>query len=132
MSGFAGVIDEAILPPAGVDLRSKKEHLIWNRFTRAKEDWRNIDRIILATKVKIEEDIRAAQVEMDAVGMMFEKMRGTQIPNPLIAVIDILEWRQLAVIRSMLLNRTADDPRTIKGTAKEESETRTALKDVGG
>ena len=51
--------------------------------------------------VKMEADIRAAQVELDAVGMMIENKRGTQIPNQLISVIDTLEWRQLAVIRSM-------------------------------
>ncbi len=28
VAGFAGVIDDAILPPAGVELRSDKEHLI--------------------------------------------------------------------------------------------------------
>ena len=36
VAGFAGVIDDAILPPAGVELRSDKEHLIWNQFTRAR------------------------------------------------------------------------------------------------
>jgi len=51
--------------------------------------------------VKMEADIRAAQVELDAVGMMIENKRGTQIPNQLISVIDTLERRQLAVIRSM-------------------------------
>ena len=49
--------------------------------------------VMLAKIVKIESDIRAAQVEMDADGMMFENNRGTQIPNPLFAVIDTLEWR---------------------------------------
>ena len=37
VAGFAGVIDDAILPPAGVELRSDKEHLIWNQFTRARQ-----------------------------------------------------------------------------------------------
>ena len=37
VAGFAGVIDDAILPPAGVELRSEKEHLIWNQFTRPRE-----------------------------------------------------------------------------------------------
>jgi len=45
-------------------------------------------------------------------------------------VIDTLERRQLAVIRSMSLNQTASDPRTINGTAKVESEARAALKYV--
>ena len=89
-----------------------------------------MDLILLAKIVKMEADIRAAQMELDAVGMMVENKRGTQIPNPLISVIDTLE-RQLAVIRSMSVNLTAHDPRTINGTAKVENEARAALKDVG-
>ena len=77
----------------------------------------------------MEADIRAVQVELDAVGVMVENKRGTQIPNPLISVIDTLERRQLAVIRSMSLNQTAHDPRTINGNAKVESEARAALKE---
>ena len=87
VAGFAGIINDAMLPPAGV--------------------------------------------ELDAVSMMVENKRGTQMPNPLISVIDTLERRQLAVIRSMSLNQTADDPHTVNVTAKVESEGRAALKDVG-
>ena len=36
-----------------------------------------------------------------------------------------------AVIRSMSLNQTASDPRTINGSAKVEGEARAALKDGG-
>ena len=98
---------------------------------RSKEDWRDMELILLAKIVKMEAVIRAAQVELDAAGMMVENKRGTQIPNPLISVIDTLERRQLAVNRSMLLNQTAHDPRNINGTAKVEREARAALKDVG-
>ena len=103
VAGFAGIIDDAILPPAGVELRSEKEQLIWSQFTRAraKEDWRDMDLILLAKIVKMEADIRAAQVELDQMGMMIENKRGTPIPNPFLSVIDTLERRQLAVIRSM-------------------------------
>ena len=59
MAGFAGVIDETIIPPAGVRLR------------------------------------------------------------------------QLAVIRSMSLNQTAQDSGTIKGIAKQEDEATAAEKDIG-
>ncbi|MDA9990939.1 P27 family phage terminase small subunit [Paracoccaceae bacterium] len=133
VAGFAGVIDDAVLPPAGVELRNENEHLIWSQFTRAcaKSDWRYMDLILLAKIVRMEADIRTAQAELDAVGMMVENKRGTQIPNPLISVIDTLERRQLAVIRSMSLNQTASDPRTLNGTAKGEAQARTALKDVG-
>ena len=98
---------------------------------RSKSDWRDMDLILLAKIVKMEADIRAAQVELDAVGMVVENKRGTQIPNPIISVIDTLERRQLAVIRSMSLNQTAFDPRTINGTAKEEDKVRAVLKTVG-
>ena len=98
---------------------------------RSKSDWRDMELILLAKIVKMEADIRAAQVELDAVGMMVENKRGTQMPNPLISVIDTLERPQLAVIRSMSLNRTTSDPRTINGTAKLEDKARAALKTVG-
>ena len=133
VAGFAGVIDDVILPPAGVELRNENEHLIWSQFTRAraKSDWRDMDLILLAKIVRMEADIRAAQAELDVVGMMVENKRGTQIPNPMISVIDTLERRQLAVIRSMSLNQTAFDPRTLNGTAKVKAQARTALKDFG-
>ena len=46
-------------------------------------------------------------------------------------MINTLERRKLAVIRSMSLNRTAHDPRTISSTAKVKSEASAALKEVG-
>ena len=46
-------------------------------------------------------------------------------------MIDTLERRQLALIRSMSLNQTAHDPRTLNVTAEVESDARAALKDVG-
>ena len=65
----------------------------------------------------METDIRAAQVELDAAGMMVENKRGTQVPNQLISVFDPLERRQLAVIRSISLKQKAHDPLTIDGNA---------------
>ena len=47
-----------------------------------------MDLTLLAKIVKMEADIVAAQVELDAAGMMVENKRGTKIPNPLISVID--------------------------------------------
>ena len=98
MAGFSGVIDDAILLPVGVELPSDKEHLFWNQFTRAraKSDWRDMDLILLAKIVKMEADIRAAQVELDAVGMMVENKRGTQMPNPLISVL--IHWKGLSLL----------------------------------
>ena len=62
MTGFSGVTNDAILPPADVKQRSAKEHLICNQFTRAraKYDLREMDLIQLAKTVKMEADIQAA------------------------------------------------------------------------
>ena len=67
--------------------------------------------------VKIEADMRAAWIELDAMGMMVENKRGTPTPNPFLSVIDTLERRQPTAIRSMSLNQTASDPSTIHGSA---------------
>ena len=63
----------------------------------------------------MEVDIRAAQIELDAMGMMVENKRGTPISNSLLSVIDVLKRRQLAVIRLMSLNQMTSDPRAING-----------------
>ena len=47
-----------------------------------------MDLTLLAKIVKMEVDIVATQVELDAAGMMVENKRGTQIPNRSISVID--------------------------------------------
>jgi hypothetical protein len=65
----------------------------------------------------MEVDIRAAQIESDAMGMMVENKRGTPISNSLLSVIDVLKRRQLAVIRLMSLNQMTSDPRAINGPA---------------
>ena len=86
-----------------------------------------MDLILLAKIVNMEAEIRAAQIELDAMGMMVENKRGTPILNQFLSVIYTLELRQLAVIRSMSLNQTAFDPPTINGSAKVEGEARVAL-----
>ena len=87
-------------------MRSEVELIIWHQFTRARarSDWRDMDLILLTKIVKMEADIRAAQIELEAMGMMVENKRGAPIPSPLLSVIDTLERWQLAVIRSMSLN----------------------------
>ena len=79
----------------------------------------------------MEADIRAVQIELDAMGLMIENKCGTPISNLFLSLFDTLERRQLAVIRSMSLNQTASDPRTINGSAKIEGEANAALRDVG-
>ena len=132
VAGFQGPMGN-IPPPEGVLLRSDEERVIWRQFSRARsrEDWRDMDLLLLAKIVRLEADIRKHQTALDASGVILENRRGTPIPNPLLAVIDTLERRQMAVIRSMSLNLTASDPRTLNGVAKAEGKASDLLRDLG-
>jgi len=108
LGGFKGAIESVPLPQ-GVELRSDDELIIWGQFTRARarEDWRDMDLILLAKVVRMEADIRQHQAAVEEQGVIIENQRGTPIPNPLLAIIDTVERRQLAFIRSMSLNQQA-------------------------
>ena len=108
LGGFKGAIESVPLPQ-GVELRSEDEMVIWGQFTRARarEDWRDMDLLLLAKVVRMEADIRQHQAAVEEQGVIIENQRGTPIPNPLLAIIDTVERRQLAVIRSMSLNQQA-------------------------
>ena len=77
-----------------------------------------MDLLLLAKVVRMEADIRKHQETLDRSGVLIQNKRGTLVANPLLAVIDTLERRQMAVIRSMSLNQQASDPRTINGAAR--------------
>lgn len=130
LGGFQGALSGVPLPQ-GVELRSDEEVVIWDQFTRARarEDWRDMDLLLLAKVVRMEADIRKHQTLLEQQGVIVENQRGTQIPNPLLAIIDTIERRQLAVIRSMSLNQQASDPRTINGNAKNVNNARSAIAD---
>ena len=131
VAGFQGPMGSVPLPE-GVLLRSDEEYVIWRQFSlaRARGDWRDMDLLLLAKVVRLEADIRAQQTALDASGVILENRRGTPIPNPLLAVIDTLERRQMAVIRSMSLNQTASDPRTLNGAAQTEGKSSDLLRDM--
>ena len=131
LGGFKGAMESVPLPQ-GVDLRSDEELVIWDQFTRARarEDWRDMDLLLLAKVVRMEADLREYQSQVEAHGTIIENQRGTPIPNPLLSIIDTVERRQLAVIRSMSLNQQASDPRTLNGSAKNASKARAAVDDA--
>jgi hypothetical protein len=133
LGGFKGAIESVPLPQ-GVELRSEDEMVIWGQFTRARarEDWRDMDLLLLAKVVRMEADIRQHQAAVEAQGVIIENQRGTPIPNPLLAIIDTVERRQLAVIRSMSLNQQASDPRTLNGSAKNMQSAKSIASDASG
>ena len=85
------------------------------------EDWWDMDLTMMARVVRKEVDIREHQSTLDRSGMLIDNKRGTLVKSPFLAVVDTLEYRQLAVIRSMSLNQFSSDPRTINGSAKNET-----------
>jgi hypothetical protein len=98
VAGFVGAINDRIPLPAGVELRSEAELIIWHQFTRARarSDWRDMDLILLAKIVKMEADIRAAQIELDAMGMMIEISAALQYPTrccQLLMSLSGVSWR---------------------------------------
>ena len=132
LGGFKGAMDGVPLPQ-GVELRSDDEMVIWDQFTRARarEDWRDMDLLLLAKVVRMESDIRKHQATLDKSGVLIQNKRGTLIANPLLAVIDTLERRQMAVIRSMSLNQMHSDPRTINGSASRRVDANNTMQSFG-
>ena len=128
VTGFQGVFEEVPLPE-GVTLRTEQERTIWRQFSRARarDDWRDMDLILLTKIVKLETDIREHTATLDRSGILIKNKRETLIVNPLISVIDTLERRQLAIIRSMSLNQTANDPRTINLPSKGQNDARALI-----
>ena len=128
LGGFKGAMESVPLPQ-GVTLRSEAEKVIWDQFTRARarDDWRDMDLLLLAKVVRLEADIRKHQETLDRSGVLIQNKRGTLVANPLLAVIDTLERRQMAVIRSMSLNQQASDPRTINGAARTVGDARNTM-----
>lgn len=120
---------EKIALPAGVILRTEAEMVIWEQFTRARarEGWRDFDLLIVAKAVRLEADIRKYQQALDGEGAVVTNDRGTPIVNPLLTVIDSLQRQQLALIRSLSLNQTAQDPRTLNSQGKEQGKLRNAI-----
>lgn len=120
VQSFAQIADEINLPD-GVDFADYDEKLIWSQFTktRSKDSWRDFDLVLLAKIVKLESRIRKHQAEIDAMGAIIENQRGTPIENPLFRVVDVLQRQQMAIIRSMSLNQTASDPRTLNATGNK-------------
>lgn len=83
-----------------------------------------MDLILLSKIVRLEADIRQHQDTLERSGILIKNKRETLIVNPLVSVIDTLERRQLAIIRSMSLNQTANDPRTLNMPAREQDQAR--------
>jgi hypothetical protein len=115
--------------PRGISLDSEQEEIIWEQFTatRSTDSWRDFDLVLVAKIVKIEARIRLHQKELDSMGAIIKNDRGTPIENPLFRIIDTLTRQQMAVIRSISLNQTKSDPRTLNATGTKMANVASAV-----
>ena len=126
---LASTVSDQIPLPDGVILRDESEMVIWKQFTHARaiEGWRDFDLLIVAKAVRLESDIRKYQQQLDRSGAVIKNDRGTPIVNPFLTVIDSLQRQQLALIRSLSLNQTTQDPRTLNGQGANQSALRRSI-----
>ena len=132
INSFASASNE-IEMPEGVDLTTDEQRTIWNQFTktRSRDSWRAFDLVLLSKVVKLESDIRKYQGMLDKSGVLIKNKRETLVENPLIRVIDTLQRQQMAIIRSMSLNQTGSDPRTLNATGDADKSARNLINDYG-
>ena len=123
-----------VLPPDGITLETDQQVVIWGQFSqlRNREDWRDFDLVLLYKLVKLEELIRKAQKSVGEKGMVITNARGTPIPNPVFSLMDTLQRQQLAIIRSMSLNQTASDPRTLNKAGSKNEASQKKLAELDG
>jgi hypothetical protein len=132
INSFASASSDVAMPD-GVDLSTEEQRMIWNQFTktRSKDSWRDFDLVLLSKVVKLESDIRKYQGMLDKSGVLIKNKRETLVENPLIRVIDTLQRQQMAIIRSMSLNQTGSDPRTLNATGDADKNARNLINDYG-
>ena len=116
--------------PEGVKL-TEAEAELWPYFARARprDQWRELDLILLAKIVMLEVDIRRLFEEWRQTGAVIENKRGTPINNPILGAYDLLVRQQLSIIRSLSLNVQPGDPRTNVAAAIKQRTFNAVLED---
>ena len=127
------VAADVIPVPEGFQSDHPEFGRVWEAFTRAraKEDWRPMDLILLARVCDLEVMIREQREAIKFEGVIAVNTRGTQVENPRLRVFDTLVRQQMAIIRSMSLNTTDSDSRTVAKASKQEEKAVQVLKEHG-
>jgi hypothetical protein len=112
-----------------VKLRDDDELVIWRQFTqsRTRDGWREVDLITVGKCVRLETDIRRHQANLDQQGALLLNDKGVQVINPLVGLVDLLQRQQLTLTRSIALNQTKQNARTLNGQGVEQMKLRTQM-----
>lgn len=119
-----GAVTDEIPIPRGVKFQSNADVILWEQVTstRAAEDWREVDLLLVAKFVGIERDIRRYQIDLDGEGPVVFTLKGTPVANPLFGIIDTLQRQLINIIRALNLTRTGTDSRTMNANGKRQQQ----------
>jgi len=83
---------------------------------RARDEWTEADLVVAAQLARCQADIELEQQLLSAEGSVVENMKGTQIMNPRVTVLEQLSRREMALMRTLRMGgRIAGDTRDLAG-----------------
>lgn len=83
---------------------------------RARDEWTEADLVVAAQLARCQADIELEQQMLTAEGSVVENMKGTQIMNPRVTVLEQLSRREMALMRTLRMGgRIAGDARDLAG-----------------
>lgn len=115
--------------PEGVTLDSEEERILWRQYTQGRpvNAWRPTDLVVCAKIVKLEVEIRKAELQMSSESYLHHDHNGKVIPHPLLSVISMLQNRQLALIRASGLMTGVADVRTMNKIGQHMNDARVKM-----
>jgi hypothetical protein len=102
---------------------------------RARDEWTEADLVVAAQLARCQADIELEQQLLNAEGSVVENMKGTQVMNPRVTVMEQLSRREMALMRTLRMGgRVAGDTRDQMGKRaleRKAHEIRAELEDDG-
>jgi hypothetical protein len=102
---------------------------------RARDEWTEADLVVAAQLARCQADIESEQQLLNIEGSVTENVRGTQIMNPRVTVLEQLSRREMALMRTLRMGgRIAGDARDQAGKRaieRKARQIRTELADDG-
>lgn len=69
--------------PEGLEKLTKAEKIVWNRYTRARTDWKEVEFCTLHRIVKMETGLKKLVAESKKTPPIYEKHNGDMAPHPI-------------------------------------------------
>jgi hypothetical protein len=98
---------------------------------RTREEWTKVDLVLAAQLARGQADIEIEQQKIYDEGSVIQNDRGTSVTNPRLRAIGDLKSNQLAVMRALAMNASANaDPRDLGKRRKVEAQAGIARQQV--